>query len=216
MAGDGLIDFSCPQCNQWLQAPVTSGGTRMRCPECNALVDVPETGIAQEPQRPRPKTDTRPDDEYASGRDRDDDDDDRFDDVRHLRRPPTASGSLIGAAVCMLLTALLGLAVNSLGCIIALAGNAQIDQNAPPLVQELQKNTHGPVAASGQGLLALLSLITVLGSIQMLRRKTWGLGITACILSIINVGNCCCVLGLPFGIWGLVALANSETKDSFS
>jgi predicted Zn finger-like uncharacterized protein len=37
---------------------------------------------------------------------------------------------------------------------------------------------------------------------------------TACILAMIPCVNCC-ILGLPFGIWGLVVLNKPEVKDAF-
>jgi hypothetical protein len=30
------------------------------------------------------------------------------------------------------------------------------------------------------------------------------------------VNGCCCILGLPFGIWALIALGNPVVKDGYA
>jgi hypothetical protein len=55
----------------------------------------------------------------------------------------------------------------------------------------------------------------VAGSAAMMAKKYYGLAMTGCILAMINIGNCCCVLGLPFGIWALVMLCRPDVKDAY-
>ena len=120
-------------------------------------------------------------------------------------------------AICMIVVAVLGLLLNSFGVVIALTGaDFAVDPNAPPMLQQIVRDSKGPIPATVQGTCALLSALTILGSAQMLRRKTWGLALGAAILSIVNFGNCCCLIGLPVGIWGIVALTNQDVRDAFS
>jgi hypothetical protein len=48
----------------------------------------------------------------------------------------------------------------------------------------------------------------------MLRLRTYGLAITGAIVALLPC-NPGCLLGLPFGIWALVALAQPDIKDAF-
>jgi len=50
---------------------------------------------------------------------------------------------------------------------------------------------------------------------QMRTLKSYGLGLLACILSIVPCYWNCCFLGLPFGIWGLVVLMDQNVKHVF-
>lgn len=66
------------------------------------------------------------------------------------------------------------------------------------------------VALSGFVMLTILA-----GGIQMMRFKTWGLCLAACILTMMPC-NCFCLLGLPIGIWGTAMLSQSSIKSKFS
>jgi hypothetical protein len=64
--------------------------------------------------------------------------------------------------------------------------------------------------------LAVAALI-IFGALKMRQLESWGLAVTACILSMIPCfTSCCCMLGLVFGIWGLVQLFNADVKAAFA
>src|SRR6185437_14885429 len=69
------------------------------------------------------------------------------------------------------------------------------------------------------GLLGLLHFtfggLILAGAIKMKKVKSFGFAMTACILAMIPCSGCC-LLGLPFGIWGLVILNKPEVKDAFT
>jgi hypothetical protein len=217
MDDNQTIDFECAHCRQRLRVPGDAAGKRIRCPECNAVVEVPgQTGITEEaprPQSPAPKRETDPDEE----RDRDRDYDDDYSHDLPVRRRASVGGSVIGPAIFMLIVAGIALVLDLFNAVVAIAVPVPaVDPQQPPFLQEMMKSTRGPVAAATQGGLALVAVITILGSIQMLRQKTWGLCLTASILSMIHFGSCCCLLGLPAGIWALISLVNADVKNSFS
>jgi hypothetical protein len=62
---------------------------------------------------------------------------------------------------------------------------------------------------------ALLSLVTLVGGIAMVRRQFYGLAIAGCVAAMINLSDGCCLLGLPVGIWALVVLLKPDVKASF-
>jgi len=61
----------------------------------------------------------------------------------------------------------------------------------------------------------IVGTLITMGAAKMKKLNSYGLAMTACILAMIPVVNCC-LLGLPFGIWALVVLVKPEVKDSFS
>ena len=90
-----------------------------------------------------------------------------------------------------------------------------VPPNTPEFMAEMMKSTVGPVAAIIQGVFVIVALFILLGGIQMLRLKARGLAIAASIISMISIGSCCCVLGLPIGIWSLVILLMGDVKQAF-
>jgi hypothetical protein len=50
----------------------------------------------------------------------------------------------------------------------------------------------------------------------MMRLKSWGLAVAGSVLSMLNIGSCCCALGIPVGIWSLSVLMSPDTISLFS
>jgi hypothetical protein len=119
-------------------------------------------------------------------------------------------------AIALLIVGSLGLIFSVLSVVLAAVREPRIDPNAPPFLQEAMKYQTGPLAVAIQSLFVILNIVILIGGAQMIRMKTWGLGMSASILAMINAGNCCCLLGLPVGIWSLVVLLNDDVKSSFS
>lgn len=61
--------------------------------------------------------------------------------------------------------------------------------------------------------LGLASLV-ILGGTRMLRLRSRGLAITSSILVMLPC-TCCCVIGLPVGIWALIVLIDKDVKAAF-
>lgn len=58
----------------------------------------------------------------------------------------------------------------------------------------------------------------IFGAIQMKNLQMWGVSLAACIVAMIPYfysGPCCCLFGLPVGIWGLIVLLNQDVKAAF-
>ena len=58
----------------------------------------------------------------------------------------------------------------------------------------------------------ITSIIILVGSIKMRKLQSYGLSMTACILSIVC---CTCCIGIGPGIWGIVVLCKPEVKAAF-
>ena len=134
--------------------------------------------------------------------------------------PPTGSnvkGKVLPPAIFLLVVGILGILATLYAIVAALFLPAPvIDPAAPEFIREMQKGAHGPVAAVVQSFFLLVNIFIVVGSVQMMQLKTWGLGLAASILAMINLGSCCCILGLPAGIWGLIILLQSDVKAAMS
>lgn len=59
-----------------------------------------------------------------------------------------------------------------------------------------------------------MGVLIIAGSIQMLRRRGYGLAMTASVVAMLPCSPSC-ILGLPFGIWSLVVLNRPEVRDAF-
>jgi hypothetical protein len=57
--------------------------------------------------------------------------------------------------------------------------------------------------------------IIIFGGICMVRAKGIGLARTGAILAVIPCLSPFCILGIPFGIWALIVLADANVKASF-
>jgi len=67
-----------------------------------------------------------------------------------------------------------------------------------------------------QGILGLIfGGVIIYGCLQMMKLESYGLGMTACILSMIPCFSPCCIIGIPIGIWGIVVLNDPMVKASF-
>ncbi len=59
------------------------------------------------------------------------------------------------------------------------------------------------------------AIIIVAGAVNMKGLRSYGSAMTACIVACVPC-SLCCLLGIPFGIWGLIALNKPGVKDAFS
>ena len=63
---------------------------------------------------------------------------------------------------------------------------------------------------------AVLGFIIMLAGNSMRKAGSYGFSMIGCILSFIPIANCCCVLTIPAGIVGLIALLNPNVKAAFN
>jgi hypothetical protein len=127
----------------------------------------------------------------------------------------SASGSILAAALALMAVAGIGLALSLFNFAMSF-GEARIDPNAPEIVREFQRGTVGPVATAMQGGFAMLNLFIIVCGVQMVKLKSWGMGVAGSVLSMLNFGSCCCALGMPVGIFSLIVLMNPNTISIFS
>ncbi len=127
----------------------------------------------------------------------------------HLQR---VKGRVVTPAVVMLVLSGLNLLLVLLSLVLILAGVRQPDPDVPETIQQFQT---GPPAVILHLVFVVVDALILTGSAFMLQMKNWGLAMMAAILSMINIAGCCCVVGLPVGIWAAVVLSAPEVKAAF-
>jgi hypothetical protein len=142
---------------------------------------------------------------------------------RRWRYSGAAASAVTGPAIALMIVGGLGIGVAALSLVLRILNVGMMAANqggAPP-----GGNPHDEAFRAGVILGGTLGIVidvfgilwgifVLLGAIQMKALKNHGLAITTCIIAMIP-GNCCCLLGLPFGIWGLAVINRPEVKDAF-
>jgi len=129
----------------------------------------------------------------------------------------SVKGKVLAPAIFLTVVGSLGILFSIFNVVVALISEPPpIDPNAPEFVRQMQKNAHGPIAAVIQGLFVVVNAVIIFGSVQMMRFQMWPLALTSSILAMINIGTCCCIIGLPAGIWSLVILFQGDVKQAFN
>jgi hypothetical protein len=219
------IRVTCPSCSRSLRVPERLVGLGVKCPACFAQFTAAEENSgadfsgyrpALEDNEPvarkrRPAYSDYDDDDRDERDDRDDwDDDDRRRRRRRRRRADkeSAGGRLFGPAIGLLSTAILGILFGLL-CLIAgpaMFGDAQnADEKSDAIITIVYGLVH-----------LIASLLAIAGAIAMLRLKIYNLAVGGCVVALVPAISPCCVLGVPFGIWGMIVLNDREVKRAFS
>jgi hypothetical protein len=213
---DDLIH--CPSCNFRLRLPPDLSGQEVECPQCRTRFTAPVPS-AGPPMRPPPGREydatapTATDAEYAP--------------------PSAAAGRVTAPAVALLIMSLLGVGADVLGLMWGQAAEQHRAEFEQALEKELDKNRDLTPQDRQQmkemlsldkivqflnldcGISLALNVITALGAIQMLRRRTYGLGVLGCIVALNPANLPTCILQVPFALWGLIVLMNGDVKRSF-
>ncbi len=81
--------------------------------------------------------------------------------------------------------------------------------------EAMQAMISGPMGAVF-GVIALVrDGFIIFGMMKMMKLQSYGLALTACIMSMIPCTSPCCLIGIPIGIWGIVVLNDPLVKGSF-
>ena len=92
-----------------------------------------------------------------------------------------------------------------------------------PFLQNMENNPDaqagaevGVVIGGAMDVLGIvLQFVVIFGALQMRQLKSYSMAMAASIISCIPCLTACCILGIPFGIWGLVALNDPMVKQAF-
>jgi len=210
----------CPSCDAALRLPESLLGCAVQCPKCRstftAELPPPEsirtTPIRDEERQPliplRNNNDADTDEGYDEDRPRR--------RKRRSRKKEAAANALMGPAIGMMVAAILGIGLALVDLAFRMVG---LSFSRSPFGMSSSHNAHyrGPmVFGCGSDVVsALLYVFVIVGSANMMRLRGHRSAMTACIIALLPC-NPCCLLGLPFAIWGLVVLNRPDIKDAFS
>ena len=240
------IDFICRGCQHTLRVPAESAGKKARCPQCGIVQEIPqeenrsaeprarESGFNVDqfdrpsgppirstsqsrsgpsstysgPDKPPPEEET-PYESFPShgGAYRPAPYPGPHPQGRHyVPRPKTreeVAGRIKPPAIAMLvlsLLALLGLILMVIVVTIDMADGGNPEDAIPGFVMT--------------GIIFVMQSVVLIGSVRMMMLRNYPLAVATAILTIVN--GLCCQLLVPFGIWALVILLDSDTKRHFS
>jgi predicted Zn finger-like uncharacterized protein len=217
------VIIHCPQCQRPLRVTDELKNRLVKCPSCEVTFRVPADsnepqavtplrpeGISASPNSSRPPEVAPGESEtgFRSGQPESED----FDRAERER----VRSQVQLPAICLMITGLLGILVNLLQVFYGAFGEPPAARaGVPEWMIELQQGAHGPVAIGMGFIFAAMSVLVLAGSLQMLRLRMHSFSLVGTIAAMINIGNCCCLLGLPVGIWALVVLLRPGVKAAF-
>jgi hypothetical protein len=158
---------------------------------------------------------------------------DDFDDRGSVGNAALGRAKLAGPAIMLILGGIFGILAGALAIIFFVVSldsfidfmkkqrdNAQGDQKEQidRSIKQLEENkdqtkaTYGALGAAG----IVLGLLITVGGISMKGAKSYGLAMTASVLGLIPILNCCCVITMPAGLWGILTLMNPDVKAAFA
>ena len=124
-----------------------------------------------------------------------------------------------GPAIALMVTAGLGIAYYFFsGLLTLISGGSMFHRglppDIPPQLKAFLEGMRGPLAGVISLAIAALNGFVLFGAIKLLRLQNRGMAMAGAVVAMLPC-QCCCVLGLPFGIWALVVLSKPEVKSAF-
>ena len=128
--------------------------------------------------------------------------------------PQAIQQMVSGPAIFMIVLSIISIPFTLLGLGSILGSSAGFFDNLPPEIRD-QLMLQGVAGIAQYSLSLIAHIIILIGAIKMKSLRSYGLAMTASILSILFQCGCCC-LGLGAGIWALVILSKPEVKAMFA
>ncbi|GEM_PF-1026134 len=186
------MQIACPRCGKILEAPEPLP-TLAQCPFCANVFDAAESARSGPPPLPPVLS--------AAGT-----------TIDVVRGP--AVWLMIAGAISLVF-AIVDLAQNARW--LALIQQGQKLPELPEPFRDIVQITPAVVVASVpiNFVRIMIAAVIIYGATRMRRLESYGLAMTASILSLVPCLNCGCCLGMPIGIWALVVLTRPEVRASF-
>lgn len=201
------IEISCSKCGSEFRVKDEAAGKVFKCKSCGASIPIPhpdEDDFDVPDELPPPRRRSRAE--------VDDDDDER--PKRRKKKRSSAGGKTLGPAIGLYITGGLWFLWTMVTAVMAFL-NPQMRPKAPPGANEaFVAGQMGGFYAVTIGL-PLIALFIVAGAFCLHMRRMYAMAMLACILASIPCCSPAFILGMPFGIWGIVVLANEDVKRSF-
>lgn len=234
------IEFRCTLCGKLLRTGDETAGKQAKCPVCGALTTIPqptETGERQvpplaplgaeipPPPPPAPGSPFGPGAETGGTRGPEG----PYQSPRpySYQVPPgqvelLAAQRVSGPATALIVTAILSIVLHSLRVLLLVAQVAlpNLMRARGPQVFPMPGLDLSPEVLAGIGLVSAvvglaMAVLILFGALKMKRLESYAMAMTSAIVAMIPCVSPCCLLGLPFGIWALVALSDGSIREAF-
>ena len=204
------------------EAPAERPASRRPAPPVEEGVTDRPSRSGSRPARRRPADEEEPEEQEES----DEEEEERPRRRRRRRRrrrgySGAAASAVTGPAIALMIVGGLGTAVHAVFLVLRILNVGMLAANGGPPGANPHDEAYraGVVVGGAMGIIIdvlgiIWGIVVVLGAIQMKALKNHGLAMTTCILAMVPI-NCCCILGLPFGIWGLAAINRPEVREAF-
>ena len=125
-----------------------------------------------------------------------------------------AEKSLVkGPAIAILISNGIGMLIVLLALVLNLVG---VGMGAASGMEQGMVVAEGAIGVVQSVLGLAIGSAIIVGILKMMKLQSYGFAMTATILAMIPCLSPCCLLGLPFGIWGIVILCKPEVKEAFA
>ena len=123
---------------------------------------------------------------------------------------PPAIALIVTAGIGILL-AVLGILANVLNISVGTMEAANGGNNT-----EIWTNLAGGGLGLVQSIIGIIvGALIIMGAMKMMQLQTWSFALTVSIIAMVPFASPCCLLGLPFGIWAIIVLADNGVKAHF-
>ena len=219
------VDLRCIHCRQRLQVPDDLRGRLVKCPKCDTRFTA-EEAPADDEERAEPDRDLRsrrwPDQDEGEGEGEGEDEDGFRESAKSRRRRARRANAVRNLQIpawLLLVTAagggILMIAWFIFNVLIDLGAFRSLGLQPDPEAGTAEYRAGQVVGFLVGTLVTLLwSVLVAAGAISMLRQRNYPLAVAGCIVAMLPCG-CGCLMGMPIGIWGLVALQNRDVKRVF-
>lgn len=124
-------------------------------------------------------------------------------------------------SILLMVMGAIGVLFGLYGLVAGGASNEQLaqllkDPNMPPALKQMMSMGTGPMSKVSNLVGMLLDVVMIFGAVQMRNLKMYPLAIASTVIAMLPCAGCCCLFGLPIGIWAIVLLLKPEVKAQFS
>jgi hypothetical protein len=127
---------------------------------------------------------------------------------------PDAMSQVNGPGIGLMVVGILSLVLGIPSLLMHLMGANMFPPNLPPEAAWM-KVMMGPIGIASNLVNIVIGVLILIGGLKMRKLESYGLVMTAAILSIIPCTTSCCLVGIPIGVWAVVVLMRPEVKSAF-
>ena len=207
------IDVTCPGCSKAYSVPDERAGQRFKCKACGTPVSVPadewgfDSGNAAYSTNTAGFTD--PHNPYAAPAT-------LATGSRRISKVEALSKTKICAIFLFVITGFsvvhhLFVGISTV-VVLAMDPAAMQGMNGPQGAEQVGQVVGG---LAGGSIGIVMDILVILGAYNLMNLKKYSMAMTGAVIACIPCCGPCFVLGIPFGIWALVLLNNTEIKAHF-